>query len=83
MITGVAIKFNQLTICLPKPNRHHDVIRYMVNGFGFPAPITGEQGFYTDSGLFLTRTAAKRYAQKHNQLTQPTDSKYLFSEDLW
>lgn len=40
-----------------------------------------EQGFVTDSGEFLNREQAGRYAFERGQIDKLTDC--LFSEDLW
>ncbi len=73
-------------ICLPKPNRHHDCIRYAVQVLGLTPPIgagADQQGFYTAEGKYLRRAAALNHAQKHNQLINPDARRYLFSEDVW
>lgn len=85
MITHVAIIYEGKTYSLPKPNRHHHIIRmiYEENGIG----IDGEdiQGFLDDSGAFLGRKKALEHALKHNQVLDPKSIRagILFSEDLW
>ena len=44
MIIAAAIKQGEIIHSLPRPARHHDIIREMVNN-GYPKPIKGEQGF--------------------------------------
>ena len=82
-IVGVAIKYNGTVYMLPKPNRHHHVIR-MIGG------IRGAdtQGFYDFRGDFLDRKQAYIRAIATGQLKRdPSPLKYqgdqLFSEDLW
>lgn len=82
-IFGVAIIYNDNMYCLPKPNRHHHVIR-MIGGIRGP----DTQGFYDANGLFLDRKQAYIRAQETGQLNRdPSPLKYqgeeLFSEDLW
>lgn len=86
MIIGVAIKHGDLTIALPKPNRHHNCIHYAVSELGLDKPVGHDcQGFYLSSGKYLTREEALAYAIEHGQIKEgethsPTQ---LFSEDLW
>lgn len=82
-ILGVAIKYNNVVYELPKPNRHHHVIR-MIGGVKGPCI----EGFYTSEGNFLNRVDAYALAVKTGQLNRdPNPKKYqgklLFSEDLW
>jgi pSer/pThr/pTyr-binding forkhead associated (FHA) protein len=88
MIIGVAIKHNDIMICLPQPNRHHHCIRYAVGVLGITnTPIGAKpfsQGFYTETGVYLNRQEAFIYAQQHNQISGDTyHNRDLFSEDLW
>ena len=86
MILGVAVIQKNVMICLPKPNRHHDCIRYAVEVLGLTPPIASEQrhqGFYLEDGTYLERGDALDYAKKHGQLNNKDSKYYLFSEDLW
>ena len=84
MIIGVCIKHKGITVYLPKPNRHHDCIRYAVKELGLPIPIDeSNSGFYLEGGTYLNRPEALTYARKHNQLIRPTTQKELCSEDIW
>ena len=86
MIIGVAIQHNDLTVCLPKPNRHHDIIKYACDVLGLKPPICGKmtkQGFYLEGGTFLNRKDGLEYARKNNQLINKQAHTNLFSEDLW
>jgi len=86
MIIGVAIKHNDLVICLPRPNRHHDCINFACNVLGLSSPICGQmtkQGFYLANGNFLDRKKGLEYAKKNNQLINKQAHTNLFSEDLW
>lgn len=79
-ITHVAIQYNGKVYSLPKPNRHHHVIR-MIGGIHGP----NMQGFLDNDGRFLDRKAALRVALAAGQVLDPVDirANQLFSEDLW
>ena len=86
-ILGVAVKFNKIMVCLPKPNRHCDCFWYAKDKLGldktsgYPADY---QGFYTNEGVFLNRKEAYIVAEKNNQIVNPDPGKgILFSENLW
>lgn len=89
MITHVAIQYNGRTYSLPKPNRHHDIIRliYKETGKGIDGPDV--QGFLDNYGNFLNRYEAMDHAKQHNQLIRPENQtniyngSKLFSEDIW
>lgn len=85
-ILGVAIKYKELVICLPKPNRHCDVIYHMWHDLGFPTPIDSRnpQGFYTRNGEFLDRKQALKHAKYLNYgIKGRTPFDELYSENLW
>ena len=71
---------------MPPPNRHHHVIRGMMeNGI-----VAGKEGFITDEFKFVDREVALIYAMSNKQLrirpaASPSDyaGSELFSEDLW
>ena len=68
---------------VPRPGRHHDVISLMIEA-GWLAPIRGVQGFITDDGAFVDRTAALEIAKANGQIVQKHGSaNLLFSEDMW
>ena len=87
MIVGVAIRYDGKEYRLPKPNRHHNVIRMIAkeNGVGINGPDI--QGFYTDKGVFLDRYEGMKYATAEGQVLPRGIHEYngneLFSEDLW
>lgn len=96
MIVGVAIKNDNITISLPRPNRHCHCFQYMWTHFGEEAAkklaigMQGKnQGFVTDKGVYLDRLQAMRHAKRCGQkLVEHEDVKHqwnhpLFSEDLW
>ncbi len=59
-------------------HRHHNILNSAVP-FGFLKD--GVQGFVTDSGKFLNREEAAKYAFDCGQINKET--KTLYSEDLW
>lgn len=86
VITGVTIRFEGKTWYLPRPNRHHDVVRLIAeyNGVGVNGPDV--QGFQDDQGNFLTRAQAMELAEANGQLKRDPggyQGDKLFSEDLW
>ena len=90
IITHVAVRFRGRTYSLPRPNRHHNVIKEIVDTTGATyVDSKGEdQGFLDSDGLYLTRQEAFMVAQASGQLRQSrlgawSNSIYLFSEDLW
>lgn len=90
MITGVFIRHNGKVYTLPKPNRHHDVIRHIATETGVERvdydPKFGS-GFVDENGKLYTRKAAWGHAEDAKQLLPraPTDHRggTLYSEDVW
>lgn len=83
-ITHVAIKQGGKIYSLPKPNRHHDVIRLIVTERPEIRYVDGQQGFLDANGVFLSRAAAKVVARELGQLLpRAHDGDILFSEDIW
>jgi hypothetical protein len=86
-ITHVAIRFGGKTWSLPKPNRHHHVIRKIceeTNASHVDAH-DDDQGFLDESGRYLNRRQALVSALVNNQVKDPTQIRLemLFSEDVW
>lgn len=88
MIIGVAIRNKEITVRLPKPNRHNHCFLYLHHR-GIPASDLGigsaakDQGFYTHTGKYLDREQAFRYVKRIKQSTTGPIKHALFSEDLW
>jgi len=59
---------------------HHQIIRYMAVTLGLKT-VTGEQGFVTSAGHFVSRATAARIALASGQRDEDAGS--LFSEQLW
>jgi hypothetical protein len=84
MITHVAIFYKGKVYSLPKPCRHHDVIRLISRETGEQSLAQNEQGFLDDKGRFLRRKPALIHAQECGQIL-PGAGKFpqLYSEDVW
>lgn len=96
-ITHVAIRFDGKLWSLPRPFRHHHILRtimFLSKEFGewtgavYDSVDThGEdQGFLDSSGKYLTRREAMLNAKANGQITKPghpTIEDVLYSEDLW
>jgi hypothetical protein len=87
-ITHVAIRFQGKVYSLPAPNRHHDVIRLIVETDPTVKTVNAyedDQGFLDADGRYLNRRQALYNAQKNNQIKPGTTIKAgrLFSEDVW
>jgi len=88
MITGVAIRNENMVISLPRPNRHSDCFAYAQkmginlsdSGLGKKAD---HQGFVTHTGKFLNRVETARYLRRTKQVTVVKIGKVAISEDLW
>jgi hypothetical protein len=80
IIECVAIEFADLTLSLPRPNRHHHVIqRYHADTGKTGSGV--RQGFMTSQGRFVDRSEAARLAFAAGQIEKPKPT--LYSEDLW
>lgn len=89
MIVAAAIKFGDVVCFVPRPGRHHHVVRACADN-GMPTPIGHGpgivQGFINHHGIFLNRMEA---ALEVIECGQPLRSASinmnlgLFSEDLW
>jgi hypothetical protein len=86
MLTHVAIRFQGKVWALPAPNRHHHVIRHIVEQTEVDHVDAREddQGFLDENGTYR-RSAALFHALKHGQVKDPKQDRcgMLFSEDLW
>jgi hypothetical protein len=86
-ITHVAIRFGGKVWPLPAPNRHHDVIRLIVEQTGASTVDShgDDQGFLDANGRYLNRRQALVSAEVNGQLKDPANIRcgQLFSEDVW
>jgi len=82
-IVAAAIKYDGVPYALPKPARHHHVIKAVSEFVGEANwPVDQEQGFMTDRGRFVNRSLAMRIALQARQLSM-APRPWLASEDLW
>ena len=96
MITHVAILVDGKVYRLPSPNRHHHVIKRMIELK--IDPKKGIQGFTDEQGKFYTREEAWDYAIENKQTfytynpantseryinKNPSEHGTLFLEDVW
>jgi hypothetical protein len=84
-IEAVALCLGGAIHSLPRPARHHDLIRAMISeGISRDDVAIAEQGFVTNEGNFLSRWRARRVAEKAGQCETGTDGdRELCSEDVW
>ena len=91
MITHVAVRFNGKLWSLPRPYRHHHIIRvimYLDNMHGGELDSVDahgdDQGFLDDTGQYLTRKEAEVHAALNGQIKNgKIIGGVLTSEDLW
>ena len=82
-LVGVAIYQNEEVHCLPRPARHSDLMRFMIER-GLDVPVTGIQGFITNTNRFVSRAAAHAIAESAGQLINGAKGgNYLISEMVW
>jgi len=83
-IVGVALSWpSGLHVVLPKPARHHHVLRLIYEA-GLPDPGPDGQGFLTNKGRFVDRELGLAIASFAGQIAKKHGNPdMLFSEDLW
>lgn len=82
-IVAAAIQIEGVTISLPRPARHGEVL-ICVNML-LPDVYQGRetQGFVTSEGRFVNRVQAFQLAWKEKQIISDRTGPELFSEDVW
>lgn len=88
MIVGVAVRHNDKWYTLPKPKRHHDVIKLIFDQTGEPVHADPDfgQGFFDENGKIYNRKGALTHVKAINQpLTARATCAggRLYSEDVW
>lgn len=91
-IVAAAIYFENVTVSLPPPARHHHLIRH-ASTLNANVRVTQEmQGFVTSTGRFVDRHEAMLIARAQGQLIpragghmqgEVSSGDTLFSEDVW
>lgn len=82
MIVAAAIEYEGVVYTLPKPMRHHNIIKYMRDK-GLPRKSVRNQGFVTNDGKFVDRLEGAAIALASGQIEELSYPPNLFSEDLW
>jgi hypothetical protein len=92
-IESSAIKFLGKIWSVPKPGRHHHVIKHILDNNPDIVCVGGVQGFLTSDNIFVGRREARIIAESANQLISQTNIEdgvpnkrthtELFSEDVW
>ena len=86
-VIAAAVQWEDLTISLPQPARHHNIMHDLYSKTG--RRVRGdEQGFLTSTGRFVGREQAFQIAHRAGQFDPEnrlsgSSSRDLFSEDLW
>lgn len=82
-IVAAACRFDDLTLSMPAPARHGDIL-FALEAIGVD-PVSVDQGFLDHRGVYLSRRTAKIVAGQHRQINraQMEAGGDLFSEDLW
>ena len=84
-IVAAAIQIDGVTISLPQPARHGQVL-HASEGFIAPGFLhSATQGFLTSDGRFVTRVEAKLIAHRAGQhfIRNDPHPRDAFSEDFW
>ena len=85
-IIAAAIQIDGVTISLPKPARHAQVL-HSAGAMGLPKGLTSSasQGFLTSAGRFVNRVQAKQIAHIAGQpiIRDDPHPRDAFSEDFW
>lgn len=85
-LTGSAIMHDGVMVSLPAPARHGCVIRRICELDPSVEFVSGEQGFVTNRGKFVSREQAYHIAIAAKQSRDgkpPFQEGYLYSEDVW
>ncbi len=84
-IEAVAIRIKGVTVSLPRPNRHWNVIQEIHRQHPGLSIRKDWQGFLDNEGKFVGRQEACRIAAAAGQLREKKTGPawVLFSEDLW
>ena len=84
MIAAAAIKYKDIIVSMPRPNRHHNIISAIYNLWAIKTGSNGVQGFITSTGEFVDRKEGLQIARDNNQIIYKNGNDLiLFSEDMW
>lgn len=79
-IVAAAVQWHGITLTLPAPARHHNILH---TAYPFTGLIADGQGFITDEGQFVDRERAFQIAEVAGQIIKAHAPPRLYSEDLW
>jgi hypothetical protein len=86
-IIAAAVRAGNVTLSMPPPARHHDIVNTLCGTLGMPEMTRyahpQDQGFLTDQGRFVGRKEAFGIATVAGQLKKPSSMRELYTEDLW
>jgi len=85
-IAAAALLWDGLVLSLPKPARHHTIMRKMLDLGLEPLAVIqpDDQGFITSAGRFVGREEGCHIAREAGQIQIKTGpANMLFSEDVW
>lgn len=85
-IERAAVKIDDDVFSLPKPKRHHDVLRSIIDleSISDKSRHGATQGFLTSKGRFVDRSEGFQIAKAARQIkTKHGPKDVLFSEDMW
>jgi len=83
IIDAAAIRIGDSVYTVPRPGRHHDVLKAMPEDIAVASHLD-DQGFVTSTGRFVDRAKAALIARAAGQLIrEPTPADTLTSEDVW
>lgn len=84
-IVAAAIRYGDLCISMPAPNRHHHILRGFFALTNSTVTTLADQGFLTSTGRFVDRVEGRAIALREGQIkdVEILHSRHLFSEDLW
>lgn len=75
-------EYGPIIFSAPQPARHSDIL-IPLSQLNSGAALEAEQGFLTNTGLFLSRSEGLTLAKENGQLIRQHHPHQLFSEDLW
>lgn len=81
-VETAAIRIGDAVFTLPRPNRHHNIM-WWLSVLGIQSGQMHDQGFVLNDGRYVDRATAVYIAWMARQLSAPSKSSELFSEDLW
>ena len=92
-VMAAAIMTTDGPVHLPPPARHHNVMKYLIDGLGCSVPAVFEEGFMLEDGTYTGPVFARICAEANGQLlkqkaeyvAQPGDCEReeLSTVDLW